>query len=402
MSHSSAKVRELDNGDIAELLSKEAENAAYPLSKALRRASRAAFMWPDEAATLLKEERLLTELHGVGPRLAGLIRGWIDNPVMPIEPPTIRRGFLTLVQARQLLGSNGPCTVGNLSEDSREILTGADAARCPANRQAGSLTCGGRGDHESWLSELKGDLQMHTEWSDGSATIRQMSDAGAERGYEYIAITDHSQGLKIAGGINESELLDQRAEIEEVNESLAADNLKIRVLRSIELNLNPRGEGDMEPASLDQLDLVLGSFHSALRRTDDQTARYIAALQNPNVQILGHPQGRIYGYRLGLHADWPSVFAIAAELDKAVEIDAYPDRQDLNVSLLGLAKKEGCRISVGTDAHHPWQLEFIDLGLAAARLAGLKREAIVNYMSWPELQEWVARVRDRFLSTSKH
>ena len=165
------------------------------------------------------------------------------------------------------------------------------------------------------------------------------------------------------------------------------------VLSSVELNLNPRGEGDIDPRALAKLDLVLASFHSALRKSEDQTERYLAALRNPHIQILGHPRGRIYNYRLGLKADWPRVFAAAARLDKALEIDSYPDRQDLNLSLLKLARKEGCRISLGTDAHHPWQIEFIELGLAAALTAKIPPERIVNFMSLLELKRWVATVR---------
>jgi DNA polymerase (family 10) len=109
----------------------------------------------------------------------------------------------------------------------------------------------------------------------------------------------------------------------------------------------------MEAAALRKLDLVLGSFHSSLSTTEDQTERYLAAVRNPHLHVLGHSRGRIYNYRLGLSADWPRVFAEAAHLDRAVEIDSYPDRQDLNLALLKLAKKEGVRISLGTDAHHP-------------------------------------------------
>src|SRR5205085_5583825 len=139
---------------------------------------------------------------------------------------------------------------------------------------------------------------------------------------------------------------------------------KTKVLSSIEMNLNPRGEGDMDPPALAALDIVLGSFHSALRTKEDQSPRYLAALRNGDVQILGHPRGRIYNYRLGLKADWSRVFAGAAKLGKAVEIDCYPDRQDLNLRLLKIARDEGTRVSLGTDSHHPWQLEFIELGLA--------------------------------------
>jgi histidinol phosphatase-like PHP family hydrolase len=113
----------------------------------------------------------------------------------------------------------------------------------------------------------------------------------------------------------------------------------------------------MAPASLRKLDIVLGCFHSSLRKSDDQTERY---LRNPDIQILRHPRGRIYNYRLGLMGDWERVFGVAADLDKAVEIDGYPDRQDLSSDLLRIAKKAGCKISLGTDSHGPSQFRFME------------------------------------------
>jgi DNA polymerase (family 10) len=151
----------------------------------------------------------------------------------------------------------------------------------------------------------------------------------------------------------------------------------------------------MSSASLSGLDLVLGSFHSSLRMTNDQTDRYLAALRNPNIQILGHPCGCIYNYRLGLKADWPRVFAEATRLGKALEIDCYPDRQDLSVDLLKVAPEHGVLISLGTDAHHPWQLEFIELGLAAALRAKISAQRVVNFMSTPDLKRWIQQLRDR-------
>src|SRR5205814_2731645 len=194
------------------------------------------------------------------------------------------------------------------------------------------------------------------------------------RGYDYIAITDHSKGLKIAGGIDEKRLAKEQREIAKTNMSILRRGGKVTVLSSIEMNLNPRGEGDMDPRALAKLDIVLGSFHSVLRVKHDQTERYLAALRNHDIQILGHPRGRIYNYRLGLKADWARVFGEAARLDKAVEIDCYPDRQDLNLSLLNLSRSEGARISLGTDAHHPWQFAFIEFGLASALKAKIPAE----------------------------
>jgi putative hydrolase len=157
----------------------------------------------------------------------------------------------------------------------------------------------------------------------------------------------------------------------------------------------------MEPEALAKLDIVLGCFHSALRKKEDQTERYLAAVRNPAIQILGHPRGRIYNFRLGLAADWRRVFDTAAELDKAVEIDCYPDRQDISPDLLKLATKSGCRISLGTDSHGPSQLRFIEFGLASALAAGIKADRILNFMTAEELLRWVARVREHQVELRK-
>jgi histidinol phosphatase-like PHP family hydrolase len=143
----------------------------------------------------------------------------------------------------------------------------------------------------------------------------------------------------------------------------------------------------MKSASTRQLDLVLGCFHSALRKMEDQTDRYIAALQNPDIQILDHAQNRVYNRREGLQANWHKVFAEAARLDKAVEIDGYAgyagyaDRQDLCLNLLKIAKKEGARISLGTDAHHAEQVDYIELRLTAIVLAKIPPERIISSRS---------------------
>jgi histidinol phosphatase-like PHP family hydrolase len=344
----------LSNTDVAELLARQAERESGTLSRAFRRAARSAFLWPEEVAQIAAQDRSLTELRSIGPFIEKQIRGWLDKPPQSSKTiPEIRRDFISLAEARRLL------------------------ALTPA-----------------WSKELRGDLQMHTRWSDGSGTIAEMADAAKERSYSYIAITDHSKGLKIAGGIDEPTLKKQGLEIAKINTLTSKLDGRLIVLRSVEMNLNPRGEGDMSPASLSSLDLVLGSFHSSLRIIEDRTERYLAALRNPHIQILGHPRGRIYNYRLGLRADWPRVFAEATILDKALEIDCYPDRQDLNVDLLKIARKQGTRISLGTDAHHPWQLEFIELGLSAALRAKIPPERIVNFMPTLGLKTWVRQIRN--------
>jgi histidinol phosphatase-like PHP family hydrolase len=343
---------ELDNATIAELLIREAGTAEGHRERAFRRAAHAAYLWPEEAADVVAAGRSPMELAGIGPSLAKRLEAWIAASPADVEPPPERREFLTLAQARKILASD-----------------------------------------PGWASRLQGDLQMHTEWSDGTSTIAEMAAAASARGLRYIAITDHTKGLKIANGLDEERLAEQAVEIAAVNEKFKSAGVKFTVLRSAEVNLSLEGDGDMDSTALAKLELVLGCFHSALRRTEHQTERYIAALRNPDIHILGHPQTRMWNRRVGLQCDWSRVFAEAARLDKAVEIDGDPARQDLRVSLLKLAKKEGCRISMGTDAHHPDELANAELSLAAALAAKIPPERIVPFQPLTKLKSWVASLR---------
>lgn len=337
---------------IAEWLALEAEKARGHLQRAFARAARRAFWWPHEAANLVKEGVPLTTLPSIGPYLAKVIQGWLEKPPA-YAPPAIRRNFLTIAQADAILKSN-----------------------------------------PGWARRYRGDLHMHSTWSDGAVSIREMAEEAFARHYEYIAITDHAKGLRIAGGIDERELAQQAVEIERANDEFESKGRNFRVLRSVELNLTPEGTGDFERSVIDQLDIVIGSFHSALRKTEDQTERYLAALNNPDVNILGHPRGRIYNHRLGLTADWKTIFAEAARLDKALEIDCYADRQDLDLELLPLAREAGVKISIDTDAHRPSELDQIKLGVAAALLAQYPAELIINFMPAKQLLAW-AKARPR-------
>jgi DNA polymerase (family 10) len=335
------------NRDLAELLASAAQDEKDHRQRALRRASRAAMTWPDEAASLAEQGRSLTELRSVGPWVARIIERWLEEaPELP-EPPPERRGFLTVAQARAAVAA-----------------------------------------HPEWHDELRADLQVHTTYSDGKATLEEMADLLEGRGYSHAAITDHSKGLPIAGGMHEERLAEQGRHIEQVNATFAGRGSDFRILRSIEMNLSPEGEGDMEPEALGRLDLVLGAFHSQLRVREDQTERYVAAVRNPTVHVLAHPRCRRFGSRLGLTADWPVVFAAAAEAGTAVEIDASPARQDLDVELVRLAVEAGAWLSIGTDAHYPHELEWMDLGLGAAILGGAPRDRILNFLTREELLEW--------------
>jgi histidinol phosphatase-like PHP family hydrolase len=340
----------ISNGQLAELLARAADAEEGHRARALRRAGGAALRWPEEAAAILAAGRSLLDLRSVGPWVARRLTEWLKEPPAVPSPPELRSGFMTRTEARKVLAAE------------------PDAPR------------------------LRGDLQMHTTWSDGAAPLDEMTGRAAALGHEYVAVTDHSVGLPIAGGMDEATLLRQGVEIDQANERLATSGF--RILRSIEMNLSPAGEGDMDPDLLRDLDLVLGAFHSKLRTTEDQTDRYLAAVRNPTVHVLAHPRGRRWNARAGLRADWPRVFGAAATAGTAMEIDAFPDRQDLQVDLLEVARETGVWISIGTDAHHPEELEFLELGLAAAVRARVPTERILNLRSVDEVIAWAAAKQD--------
>ena len=337
----------LTNLQIADLLARSADEAESYRQRAYRKASRSALAWAEEARDVLDEGRRLSELAGVGDKLARRIEGWMTEAPEVGDPPESRTGFST--------------------------------------RSVSSAIVEG---HPDWREAINADLQMHTTYSDGTLSVLEMATAARDLGYSFVAITDHSQGLKVAGGMTPDQMRAQAREIAEVNDALSDSGF--RVLHALEMNISPSGVGDTDPADLEGLDLVLGSFHSSLRTEKDQTYRYLAAVRNPNFHVLGHPRGRMYGTRAGLHANWKRVFAEAAKVGKAVEIDCNPNRQDLDAELAARAVDAGCYISIGTDSHYIHELDYMDMGIATALAAGAPRERILNYMTTDELIAWVA------------
>ena len=335
----------LTNGDLAELLSREAATQSEHRQRALRRAARAAlWRWPTEAAVLRERDRPFTELALVGPWIARLIAGWFDADLEPPERPPLRLGFLTLSEARATLA-----------------------------------------EHPQWTRMYRGDLQVHTRWSDGSAPLATMAIEAIARGYEYVGITDHTKGLLIARGMDEATVRKQWREMDEVRAHLPK---RFTILRSLEMNLSPEGLGDMDEELLDELDVLVAAFHSKLRVKEDQTERYLRAVANPHVHVLAHPRGRRYDVRLGLRADWGRIARAAAERDLALEIDSWPDRQDLDVESLRAVAAAGTRVAIDTDAHSPDEPDFTEFGLAAAVRAGIAMERVVNFLPADELRAW--------------
>jgi len=228
---------------------------------------------------------------------------------------------------------------------------------------------------------------MHSEWSDGNATVADLAGACRARGYAYAAVTDHSYGLQIAGGMSMDEAVQQRRAIDHVNSTM--DN-GFRMLQGIEANIGTDGVLDLRPEEAAAFDLVLAAPHSRLRKKDDQTRRLVTAVENPQVRILAHPRGRMSGSRAGVVADWALVFATAAEGAVAIEIDGDPARQDLDYAMAREALEANCLFALDSDAHTTTQLSYAETALAHARLAGIPADRIVNCWPLDRFLTWLA------------
>ena len=237
------------------------------------------------------------------------------------------------------------------------------------------------------LQQYRGDFQMHSEWSDGNPTVQEIADACLERGYHYAAVTDHSYGLKIAGGMSMAEAAEQRRAIDAVN---ANRDAPFRLLQGVEANIDDTGHLDLSDDEAATFDVVLAAPHSRLRRVEDQTARLLTAIAHPAVRILAHPRGRITGSRAGVVADWDAVFALAAKRRIAIEIDGDPARQDLDYTLASRALCAGCLFALDSDAHTVGQLAYAETALAHARLASIPADRIINCWPLEQLLAWLA------------
>jgi histidinol phosphatase-like PHP family hydrolase len=237
------------------------------------------------------------------------------------------------------------------------------------------------------LDDYRGDLQMHSEWSDGYPTLEDICDACQGRGYGYAAVTDHSHGLKIAGGMSMTEAIEQRRAIDHIN---AAIGDRFRLLQGIEANIDADGALDLSADEAVLFDIVLAAPHSRLRRAEDQTHRLISAIEIPEVRILAHPRGRITGSRAGIVADWDAVFAAGARRGVAIEIDGDPARQDVDYTLACKALTAGCVFALDSDAHTTDQLAYAETALAHARLADIPADRIVNCWPLDRLLAWVS------------
>ena len=235
---------------------------------------------------------------------------------------------------------------------------------------------------------IRGDLHVHSDWSDGGAAIREMAETARDLGHEYMVLTDHSPRLTVANGLSPERLRTQLSDVAALNDELAP----FRILTGIEVDINEDGSLDQEPELLSQLDVVVASVHSQLRMESKlMTRRMVTALANPHLDILGHCTGRMKTKKRNRPEstfDPDIVFAAAQRFGKAIEVNSRPERLDPPKRLLRLAIEAGCLVSIDTDAHAPGQLAWLEGGCERAFLCGVEIGSVVNTRSADDLVAW--------------
>lgn len=234
------------------------------------------------------------------------------------------------------------------------------------------------------LKDLKGDLHVHSNWSDGALEIEDLVSIAKGRGYKYLALTDHSKGLGVARGLNEERIMDQKKKIDSLNRK----NRGFRLLAGIEINIKSDGTLDFEDNFLNQFDIVVASVHSGFKQSRKQvTDRIMTAMRNPHVSVIAHPTGRLIGERDAYEIDMEKIISTAAETGTALEINAYPLRLDLADVYVRHAKSRGVQIAISTDSHTEGQFDYMAYGIAVARRGWLEKKDVLNTLSYGSLMK---------------
>lgn len=232
------------------------------------------------------------------------------------------------------------------------------------------------------LGDIKGDLHVHTKWSDGSHDLDTVVEAARKKGYDYIAITDHTKGLGVAHGLDEKRLADEIKLIDEANKRYAG----FKILKGTEIDIRSDGRLDLADEALAGLDIVVASVHSGFKQTKDQiTKRILAAIRNPSVSVIAHPTGRLIGERDAYAVDIEAILKEAAKYGVAMEVNAYPLRLDLNDLHIKMAKQYGVPLVISTDTHVTSQFDFMSYGVSVARRGWVEKKDVLNALPYEQL-----------------
>ena len=243
------------------------------------------------------------------------------------------------------------------------------------------------------MEDLRGDVHMHTVETDGRNTIEEMAEAARERGYAYMAITDHSKNLAFANGLTDERAVEHIARIRAADKKFSADKKRpMRIFAGIEVDILADGTLDLSDEVLAQMDIVIASVHSHFNQDrETMTARLVRAIENPNTSLLGHPTGRQLLRRDAYPFDVDAVMKAAAKNKVAMELNSYPDRLDLSDVHLRMAKQHGVKIVINTDSHHTSHMEKIHYGVTQARRAWLTKEDVLNTRPAAEFTKAIKR-----------
>jgi DNA polymerase (family 10) len=234
------------------------------------------------------------------------------------------------------------------------------------------------------LKDIKGDLHVHSKWSDGSHDFEKLIEEARKRGYKYIAITDHSKGLGIARGLSAERLMEEKKEIDAINKRLRG----FRLIAGIEVDIRSDGHMDFPDEILKEMNIVVASIHSGFRQNREQlTKRLVSAMRNPYVTIIAHPTGRLIGERDSYDVDMDEILKVAKETGTAIEINAYPLRLDLNDTYAKMAKEMGISIVISTDTHIANQFDYMAYGVSIARRGWLEKADVLNTMGYDSLRK---------------
>ena len=240
------------------------------------------------------------------------------------------------------------------------------------------------------LEDIKGDLHMHSTWSDGAFSLEEMVEANRARGYQYMAITDHSHYLKVANGLSPERLKQQIQEIRRLNEKYE----DITILAGVEMDILPDGSLDYEDSLLSELDFVIASIHSAFSQPKEQIMeRLERAMRNKYVHIIAHPTGRKIGARKGYEVDMERLIALAKETNTMLELNSNPKRLDLNAESIRMAQNQGVMIMINTDAHHTKGLDYMEIGVSTAKKGWIKQQSVANALEKEDFLALLQRKR---------
>lgn len=311
-----------------------------------------------------------SKAHNIALREIAMKKGWKLNEYGLFSEKNKTEVFVAGKTEEELYEKLG---LSYIEPELREMTWEIEAALRQAQGRKNGLP------HLVGYEDLKGDLQAHSTWTDGTRSIEEMARAAETLGLQYLAITDHTQGLAMTGGMNEAEFAEQAKEIDALNQKLKIKNSKIVVLKSAEVNIKKDGSMDLTDEALLAMDFAGASVHSHFELSvKEQTKRLIKAIEHPLVDIIFHPTARLLNKRPAIVADWSEVIAAAKENGAALEIDAAPERLDLHDELIRQCVNAGVLLSIGSDAHSPDGFKALKLGIAQARRGWAEKKNILN------------------------